>query len=141
MHDTARLALRDRMKAESPERLAVLSERARACFVGEALHLRIEALYHRFITQPEAAQQECSMLYSDWVSSGFYEGLSALGLALEELLTAGLPLGIVRRSALYYLARIRYEFQPLTKRYRESGSRGIGGISGHTYSLVRLRCK
>jgi hypothetical protein len=102
------------MKTESPERLAALSARARDCFAGGAPHLRIEALYHRFITQPEEAQRECEMLYRQWKDSGLYEALSALGVALEELLTAGLPLGIVRGSALYYLARIRYDFQPLS---------------------------
>jgi hypothetical protein len=52
------------MKVESPERLATLSARARDCFAGGAVHLRIEALYHRFITEPEEAERECETLYT-----------------------------------------------------------------------------
>jgi hypothetical protein len=70
VHENARLALRRRMKSESPDWLAALSTRAQVYFEGKAPHLRIEALYHRFTTQPEAAEQECATLYHEWNSTG-----------------------------------------------------------------------
>jgi RNA polymerase sigma factor (sigma-70 family) len=111
VHDAVRLALRTRMKDASPERLITLSARAQVCFKGQAPPLRIEALYHRFTAEPEAAERECATLYNEWYNAGQDELLPALGIVLDELLNAGLPSGIVRGSALYYLARIRYHFQ------------------------------
>jgi hypothetical protein len=100
VRENARLALRRRMKSESPDWFAALSTRAQVYFEGKAPHLRIEALYHRFTTQPEAAEQECATLYHEWNSTGHYEELSALGVVLEELLATGLLTGIVRNSVL-----------------------------------------
>jgi hypothetical protein len=112
VHENARLALRRRMKSESPDWFAALSTRAQVYFEGKAPHLRIEALYHRFTTQPEAAEQECATLYHEWNSTGHYEELSALGVVLEELLATGLLTGIVRNSVLDQLANIRHNYQP-----------------------------
>jgi tetratricopeptide (TPR) repeat protein len=89
-----------------------LSERAKIYFDGEAPHLRIEALYHGFTVQPEAAEQECAMLYDEWNGIGRYEELLGLGVVLDELLAAGLPGGAVRSSVIYQLANIRYNYQP-----------------------------
>ena len=100
------------MKGESPDRLAALSERARIYFDGDAPHLRIEALYHGFTVQPEAAEQKCAMLYDEWSGMGRYKELLGLGVVLDELRTAGVPDGVVRSSVLYYLAKIRYDYQP-----------------------------
>ena len=114
VHESTRLALRARMKAESPERLHALSARARACFAGDtAPHARIEALYHRFTAEPDAAAWECSTLAEEWDNAGRYEALLGLGVVLDELLQEGLPEGLVRGMALYCLARIRFHYQPL----------------------------
>jgi hypothetical protein len=112
VHDAVRLVLRTQIKDASPKRLIGLSARAQTCFKGQAPPLRIEALYHRFTAQPEAAERECATLYNEWYNAGQDELLPALGVVLEELLIAGLPSGIVRGSALYHLARIRYDYQP-----------------------------
>src|SRR5271165_1155350 len=114
VHETSRLALRSWMKGESPDRLAALSERAKIYFDGEAPHLRIEALYHGFTVQPEAAEQECATLYDEWNSMGRYEELLGLGVVLDELLAAGLPGGAVRSSVLNQLANIRYQPRSVT---------------------------
>src|ERR1700722_2189408 len=114
VHETSRLALRSRMKDESLDRLAALSERAKIYFEGEAPHLRIEALYHGFTFQPEAAEQECAALYAEWKRLGRYEELLGLGVVLDELLAAGLPGGAVRNTVLYQIANIRYNYQPRT---------------------------
>jgi tetratricopeptide (TPR) repeat protein len=114
VHEATRLALRARMKAESPERLRALSARARACFAGDtAPHTRIEALYHRFTAEPQAAVWECDTLAWEWDRAGRYEALLGLGVVLDELLQEGLPEGLVRGTALYHLANIRYHHQPL----------------------------
>jgi hypothetical protein len=112
VHETSRRALRSWMKGKAPDWLAALSERAKIYFDGEAPHLRIEALYHGFTVQPEAAEQECATLYDKWNRMGRYEELLGLGVVLDELLAAGLPGGAVRSSVLYQLANIRYNYQP-----------------------------
>src|SRR5918992_455438 len=102
------------MKAESPERLRALSARARTCFAGDsAPYARIEVLYHRFTAEPEAAAGECGALAQEWDNAGRYEALLGLGVVLDELLQEGLPEGPVRGMALYCLARIRFNYQPL----------------------------
>jgi Tetratricopeptide repeat len=114
VHEATRLALRARMKAESPERLCALSTGARAYFAGDtAPHARIEALYHRFTAEPEAAEWECGALANEWDGAGRYEALLGLGVVLDELLQEGIPEGLVRGMALYRLADIRYHYQPL----------------------------
>jgi len=114
VHEATRLALRARMKAESPERLRALSVHAQACFAGDAApHARIEVLYHRFTAEPEAAAWECSALAEGWDGAGRYEALLGLGVVLDELLQEGLPESLVRGTALYWLARIRFNYQPL----------------------------
>ncbi|MGH8573557.1 MAG: hypothetical protein ACREX8_13435 [Gammaproteobacteria bacterium] len=114
VHEATRLALRARMKVESPERLRALSTGARACFVGDAApHARIEALYHRLTAEPEAAAWECAALNDEWDNAGRYEALLGLGVVLDELLQEGLPEGLVRGTALYWLARIRFDYRPL----------------------------
>jgi tetratricopeptide (TPR) repeat protein len=112
VHETSRLALRGLMKDEFPNRLAALSKRARIYFNGEAPHLRIEALYHGFIVDPEAAQQECAILYDEWNSMGRNEELRGLEVVLDELLAAGLPSGEVQSSVIHRLANIRCNNQP-----------------------------
>jgi tetratricopeptide (TPR) repeat protein len=112
VHEKSRLALRARMKREAPERLRELSSQARSCFAGEEPHLRIEALYHRFTAEPEAAPGECRELYHKWKHGGRYEALLALGVALDELVSDGSLGGLLRSVALYRLAKIRYDYQP-----------------------------
>jgi len=132
VQEATRVALRARMKAESPERLRALSTGARACFAGDAApHARIEALYHRFTAEPKAAARECGALAEEWEGAGRYEALLGLGVMLHQLLQEGLPEGIVRGAALYWLARIRFDYQPLgitagqayaaAEEYRRSG--------------------
>jgi tetratricopeptide (TPR) repeat protein len=111
VHEKSRLALRARMKKEAPERLRALSARALSAFGGEAPHLQIEAVYHRFTAEPEAAAWECEGLHDQWNDAGRYEALLALGVTLDELVSAGLPAGLPRGVALYHLARIRYDYQ------------------------------
>jgi tetratricopeptide (TPR) repeat protein len=111
---TSRLILRERMKNEAPDRLSLLSKHAKACFEGAAPHLRIEALYHAFSINAEVAEQEFTALCEEWQSMGRDEELLALGVVLDELLVAGLPAGALRASVLYQLARIRYNYQPLS---------------------------
>ena len=87
VHEAARLALRDRMKMEFPDQLAVLSARARAYFQGEAAHLRIEALYHQFVTQPEDAKRGYDLLLGQGNDSAQHEEFLALKVVLRELKT------------------------------------------------------
>jgi tetratricopeptide (TPR) repeat protein len=112
VHETARLALRRRMKKESADRLVALSKRAQFYFGGKAPHLRIEALYHQFTVDPEAAERACGSLFYEWRNAGRYEELLALGVTLDELQGSGLLAAWVRGSVLYYLANIRYNYQP-----------------------------
>ncbi|HEX4706327.1 MAG TPA: tetratricopeptide repeat protein, partial [Candidatus Udaeobacter sp.] len=112
VHEKSRLALRARMKKKTPERLRGLSARALSAFAGEEPHLQIEAVYHWFTPEPEAAAWDCEGLYNQWNDAGRYEALLALGVTLDELVSAGLPAGLPRGVALYDLARIRYDYQP-----------------------------
>jgi tetratricopeptide (TPR) repeat protein len=89
VHEAARLALREHLRATDVARWKALSTRARAHVCqGTEPHTRIEALYHLFaINQPAAAA--CEALDREFTDGGRPEVRHALALALRELTDGG----------------------------------------------------
>ena len=120
VHEAVRAALRARLAANDPERLRALSTCARAHFAADTSAAAvIEALYHRYTSEPEMAADECVTLFGEWDQAGRYASLLALRTVLEELLDArqwALPSGLVRGAALYCLTRIRYRYRRVDDR-------------------------
>lgn len=114
VHQNVRAALRTRLAENNPDRLRALSARARTYFAGsrEAPAV-IEALYHRFTSEPVEAADNCRALFDEWDKAGRYASLLALRTILEELLDSSpwaLSPGLARGTVLYYLGRIRYRY-------------------------------
>ena len=86
VHEATRMALRDHLVKTDPDRFHHLSTRATNCFQGDEPHLRIEALYHRLIAEPEQGRDALRQLYSQWNSAGQHEALQSLAVVLEELI-------------------------------------------------------
>jgi tetratricopeptide (TPR) repeat protein len=120
VHEATRLALRAKLHVEDPEGLRALSARAQAHFAKDnAAHAVVEALYQRFIAEPEIAERECRKLYRRLSDATEYDSLLALGAILAELLDSeqpGLPPGLVRGTALLCLSRIRRNYPRLEDR-------------------------
>jgi tetratricopeptide (TPR) repeat protein len=120
VHEATRLALRASLHGEDPEGLRALSARAQAHFAKDnAAHAVVEALYQRFIAEPEIAERECRKLYRQLSDATEYDSLLALGAILAELLDSdqpGLAPGLVRGTALLCLSRIRRNYPRLEDR-------------------------
>jgi tetratricopeptide (TPR) repeat protein len=120
VHEAIRLALRARLHAEDPNRMRALSARAHTHFAKDnASHAVVEALYQRFIAEPEVAERECRKLYRRLSDATEYDSLLALGAILAELLDSnqpGLASGLVRGTALLCLSRIRRNYPRLEDR-------------------------
>jgi tetratricopeptide (TPR) repeat protein len=119
IHEAARHALRRRLDRENPKRFRALSRRVQAALPAisdetAAPYLRIEALYHRFISDPKRVAEKCGAVFHEWKAAGQLEPLLALRTMLEELINREewtLPSGLARGAALYYLARIRLGYR------------------------------
>jgi hypothetical protein len=119
VHEATRHALRRRLDTENHERLRDLSRRVQAALPAisdttAAPYLRLEALYHRFISDPAKIEYKCGAIFHEWKAAGQPEPLLALRTMLEEVLNHeewALPPGLVRGAALYYLARIRLGYR------------------------------
>src|SRR5215475_1340025 len=90
VHEAARLALREHLRATDAARWKALSTRARA-HVSQCTepHTRIEALYHLFATNQPTAAAACEALDREFADGGRPEVRHALALALRELTAGG----------------------------------------------------
>ena len=86
VHEATRMALRDHLLKTDPDRFHHLSTRAANCFHGDEPHLRIEALYHRLIAEPEQGADALRQQWLEWDSAGRQEALQSLAVVLEELI-------------------------------------------------------
>jgi tetratricopeptide (TPR) repeat protein len=86
VHARTRLALRDHLQSADPGRFHCLSSRAASCFAGEAPHLRIEALYHLLVAEPQQGTDALRQLWLQWHATGRHEALQSLAVVLEELI-------------------------------------------------------
>jgi hypothetical protein len=85
VHETARLALREHLRAANAPLWQTLSARARVHVAqSEEPHARIEALYHLFATDQPAAAKECEALDLEFAVGGRPEVRHALALSLRE---------------------------------------------------------
>jgi tetratricopeptide (TPR) repeat protein len=90
VHEAARLALREHLRATDVARWKALSTRARAHVCqGTEPHTRIEALYHLFAINQPAAAAACEALDREFTDGGRPEVRHALALALRELTDGG----------------------------------------------------
>lgn len=123
VHEATRHALRRRLNSENPERSRALSRRIQAALPAisdetAAPYLRIEALYHRFTSDPARVAEKCGAIFHEWKAAGQHEPLLALRTMLEELINREewtLPSGLARAAALYYLARIRLGYRRVSE--------------------------
>ena len=115
VHQTNRQTLRAWWLATDAEKALETSRRAMRCFAaaGDEPHLQIEALYHRFTVEPDAAVDACWALADRWMKAGQTESRLALACVLEEL-TGMLPPGLARAYALLESAASRFERQDLS---------------------------
>ena len=89
VHEASRLALREQLRTADPARWQHLSALARAHVqTNTEAHARIEALYHLYAVDQDAAVHECDALSKSFASER-QEYRYALGIALAELRTAG----------------------------------------------------
>jgi len=87
VHQASRRALREKLRKQAPERFVVLSANARvALLVRKELVCRIEALYHLFAIDQEAAATEWERIDREIIHPVEKETLAA---ALDELLAEG----------------------------------------------------
>jgi tetratricopeptide (TPR) repeat protein len=87
VHEATRKALRKMLLQEHPELFRSLSARAREWFAGEtAFHMRIEALYHLFAADQDAAAIECARLDNEATVLAGPQTWLALATMLSELL-------------------------------------------------------
>jgi tetratricopeptide (TPR) repeat protein len=82
VHESARLALRQRLYQEQPARFCELARRAVDVFKGEDTVQQIEQVYHLLIAEPEQAGFALRLL--DRKLSGYKDQAFALTLAVEE---------------------------------------------------------
>lgn len=110
VHETARLALREHLRVSDRSLWQTLSTRARAHVIQtKEPHARIEALYHLFAANQDAAAQECEALDCEIDQSGRPEIRSALSLALCELTAAGWLGGAAEVEALLSPLEVRVD--------------------------------
>ena len=84
VHDASRLALREYLRTEHADFWKLYAQRAREHVAsGTAAHLRIEALFHLFAADVDAAVEECVALDANLRENP--ETRAALSLCLKEL--------------------------------------------------------
>jgi len=88
VHEASRLALREHLRIQQPELWKTYARRAHAHLAaGKETHERIEALFHLFAADADAAVAVCETLDRDLRLNPTTK--SAMCLALSELTTAG----------------------------------------------------
>jgi tetratricopeptide (TPR) repeat protein len=111
VHQAVRTALRAHLATDDFDRIRTLSSLAYRHFAAEdGTPAVVEALYHRFVSDPAGVADKCGAIFDKWNATGRHEPLLALRTMLEELLNLepwALPPGLVRGAALYYLVKIR----------------------------------
>jgi uncharacterized protein (DUF697 family) len=114
VHESARLALREYLRQSDPEWWRVLAERARK-HVGAStsVHARIEALYHQFAIDQEAAATQCEVLDHDLRESP--EGKHALALMLSEFAAVGWLNGSAQVQAQLIPLQLRISHEDPTR--------------------------
>jgi tetratricopeptide (TPR) repeat protein len=115
VHEATRLALRNRLAKEEPERLAELSARAAQYFSGSDPAARVEAIYHRLLAAPEKAAGELEQLWKEWDFGGRDQQLQALGVVLDELIRTDLLVPRARARSLVCLGWIKRGWLSLQK--------------------------
>jgi len=111
VHEAARLALREHLRASNVPLWEALSARARAHLLQRREpHARIEALFHLFATDQSAAAAECDALNREFAYGTVAPEIRlALALALRELMTAGWLTGAAEVEALLCPLQVRSE--------------------------------
>jgi len=152
VHEATRRAVRKTLSVDNPDRFRELSTRAQTVLPpfsvrNAAPHLRVEALYHGFIVNPQEIADMCGAAFDEWDRGFRYESLLALRTVLEELLDEGqwaLSPGVVRGAAYYYLGRIRQRYPRIddewkkTKEYANHALREFEA-SGVVGRIIRAR--
>lgn len=86
IHEAARFALRDYLRSTDAARWIALSTKAHDfTSMDTSAHTRIEALYHLFAIDKQAAAEAVRTLYGEFKTDGHLETHHALTLALSEL--------------------------------------------------------
>jgi tetratricopeptide (TPR) repeat protein len=120
VHDQTRLALRDRLWAEQPERFRELSRRAATAY-GNAddtapdFTLTCEHLYHQLAGQTDAGDEAMDQVAGNWRRRFHVQPLQTLARLLEELLAMKpAPPLLPRGQGLAYqaIADARINHQP-----------------------------
>ena len=107
VHEVTRLALRNRLAKEKPERFLELGNRAASHFSGEANHQNIERIYHLLTAKPNDGALELRKLYRRWMGTGELEQMQALGVGLMELTNRDLLQPLAQAYALTALLNIQ----------------------------------
>jgi len=118
VHETTRLALRNWLRRQEPERLEKLSAKASKCLAGADPARVVEAIYHNLLASPDEAADELERVRSEWSNAGRYESLQILGVALRELLTPGFLSPVARARSLLSFVLIRRGELPLAESER-----------------------
>ncbi|MDB6025452.1 MAG: hypothetical protein JWM68_1675 [Verrucomicrobiales bacterium] len=124
VHEATRLALRDRLLANEPERFRQLSRRAAASY-GSAnpdapdFALTCEHLYHQLAGQTDAGDVALDKVSGNWRADSRVERLQTLARLLEELLVSQpAPPLLPRGQGLSYMsiaaARENHQSTPAT---------------------------
>jgi tetratricopeptide (TPR) repeat protein len=115
VHARTRLALRDYLQSTQstdPDRFRRLSSRAVHCFDGDAPHLRIEALYHLLVAEPQQGADSLRQLWLQWDAAGRHEALQSLAIVLEELIKNQALASAARAQCVLRFCMIRGESLP-----------------------------
>ncbi|MDN5849805.1 MAG: tetratricopeptide repeat protein [Nitrococcus sp.] len=108
VHEATRFALREHLRTTDAACRKALSNRALA-HVSQSTeaHSRIEALYHLFATDQNAAATACEALDREFNDAGRPEVRHALALALEELTAVGWLAGVAQVEAILASLQLR----------------------------------
>jgi tetratricopeptide (TPR) repeat protein len=107
IHEVTRLALRDRLAADNPQRFQALGSRAAEIAAGDEWADAVERVYHLLTANPEHGASELRRLWKRWSRLGKRQPLQALGRALDELNGRKLLQPKPRAYALVALCTIR----------------------------------
>src|SRR5262249_47464041 len=109
VHEVTRLALRNRLAAEHPDRFHMLSKRAASLVDGDDPAQVIEQVYHRLSFEPDEGADDLRRLWQKWDRPGKLQPLQALARNLDELCNRNLLVPRARAYALVALSEIREE--------------------------------
>lgn len=131
VHEVTRLALRDRLAEDQPERFRALSARAAALVPGAEWSQAVERVYHLLTSAPDDGADELSRLWKKWYRAGKLQPLQALGRSLDELCSRDLLEPKPRAYALVALGAIRpSSIPPVLAGVTTPSTTGCGSVDG-----------